>query len=160
MWTIHFGQPRLHGSIFPTGITWIGSDTIISLNTRGFIMGTLAGFTHPERVLTTTGSIFRNTDGCGRTGIRFLFSTHQPIRIGINTIYRMLSLGGSKDIRIKHGIAGAGFTIVEFPFCGKPVFGSDIGNFSVFEKKNQILLTKLAEGDVFEIFLSFFEVVL
>ena len=136
-WTIHFGQPRLHGSIFPTGITWIGLDTIISLNTHGFIMGTLAGFTPPERVLTTTGSIFRNTDGCGRTGIRFLFSTHQPIRIGINTIYRMLSLGGSKDIRIKHGIAGAGFTIVEFPFCGKPVLGSDIGNFSVFEKKNK-----------------------
>jgi hypothetical protein len=40
-----------------------------------------------------------------------------------------------------------------------PFAGIDKGKFPA-EKKNEILLTKVAEGDVFGIFLSFFEVVL
>ena len=72
----------------------------------------------------------------------------------------MLSSGGLKDFRIKPGTVGAGFIIVEFPFCRQSVLWVLTTEIALPLKKNEILLTKVKEGDVFESFLSFFEVVL
>ena len=132
----------------------------MNLKSPGFFTETLGGSIPVVMVPMTIGCISLCMGGCGRTGIHSPFSIRLPIPIGTNMICFTPKWGGLKDIRIELGFAGAGYLIVESVFiyrCSLQV--SKDGN-ETKAKKNEILLTKFKEGDVFKTFLSFFEVVL
>ena len=65
-----------------------------------------------------------------------------------------------KGLRIELGFAGAGHLTVESAFLWQSALQVSKGGNETKAKKNEILLTKVKEGDVFKTFLSFFEVVL
>jgi len=111
-------------------------------------------------VRMTIGCISLSMGGCGRTGIRSPFSILLPIPIGMNMICFTPNWGGLKDTRIELGFAGAGHLTVESAFLWQCALQLAEDGNETKAKKNEILLTKVKEGDVFKTFLSFFEVVL
>ena len=108
----------------------------------------------------TIGCISLSMGGCGRTGIHSPFSIRLLIPIGTNMICFTPNWGGLKDIRIELGSAGAGHLTVKFAFLWQSALQVSKDENETKAKKNEILLTKVKEGDVFKTFLSFFEVVL
>ena len=106
------------------------------------------------------GFISLSMGGCGPTDIHSPFSIRLPIPIGTNMICFTLKWGGLKGIRIELGFAGAGPLTVESAFTLATCNAVSRDENETKAKKNEIILTKVKEGDVFKTFLSFFEVVL